>query len=121
MPAATRESCRSRTICEAWHSTQTAVLGDSVELTPGYDIWWSYIPHFIRTPGYVYAYAFGFLFSLAIYNRYLIEGDVADRALLRPAPRRRLRQAGGAGAQRGPRRSRPEVLGRAAWSRSTPC
>lgn len=59
-----------------WLKTQRDVLGDSVEITDGYQIWWSYIPHFIRTPGYVYAYAFGFLFSLAIYQRYLKEGDV---------------------------------------------
>lgn len=63
-----------------WLRTQREVLGDSVEITDGYKIWWSYIPHFIRTPGYVYAYAFGFLFSLAIYQRYLKEGD----ALIKP-------------------------------------
>jgi oligoendopeptidase F len=63
-----------------WLKTQREVLGDSVEITDGYKIWWSYIPHFIRTPGYVYAYAFGFLFSLAIYQRYLKEGD----ALIEP-------------------------------------
>lgn len=63
-----------------WLKTQREVLGDSVEISDGYKIWWSYIPHFIRTPGYVYAYAFGFLFSLAIYQRYLKEGD----ALIEP-------------------------------------
>lgn len=62
-------------ITDMWHKTQTDVLGDGVEVTEGYDIWWSYVPHFIRTPGYVYAYAFGFLFSLAIYQRYLEVGD----------------------------------------------
>lgn len=62
-------------ISAMWRKTQTAVLGDAVELTEGYNIWWSYIPHFIRTPGYVYAYAFGFLFSLAIFNRYLTDGE----------------------------------------------
>ncbi|HEX2054690.1 MAG TPA: M3 family oligoendopeptidase [Actinomycetota bacterium] len=62
-------------ISEFWLRTQKDVLGDSVEITDGYKIWWSYIPHFIRTPGYVYAYAFGFLFSLAIYQRYLKEGE----------------------------------------------
>lgn len=67
-------------ISALWRKTQTAVLGEAVELTDGYGIWWSYIPHFIRTPGYVYAYAFGFLFSLAIYNRYLNEGE----ALIEP-------------------------------------
>ena len=35
----------------------------------GYGPWWSYIPHFTGTPGYVYAYAYGYLFSLAIYRR----------------------------------------------------
>lgn len=62
-------------ISQMWHKTQADVLGEGVEITEGYDIWWSYIPHFIRTPGYVYAYAFGFLFSLAIYQRYLEVGD----------------------------------------------
>ena len=51
------------------------MFGDSVEVTNGYRSWWSYIPHFIGVPGYVYAYAFGYLFSLAIYRRYLDEGD----------------------------------------------
>ena len=67
-------------ISAMWLKTQRDVLGDSVEISDGYKIWWSYIPHFIRTPGYVYAYAFGFLFSLAIYQRYLKEGE----ALIEP-------------------------------------
>ena len=59
-----------------WYETQHAMLGDAVEITDGYkDAWWSYIPHFIRSPGYVYAYAFGCLFSLAIYQKYQREGD----------------------------------------------
>ncbi len=49
-------------------------MGDSVGLD-GYTPWWSYIPHFTNAPGYVYAYAFGYLFSLAIYRRYVLEGD----------------------------------------------
>lgn len=58
-----------------WLEAQKDVLGDAVEITDGYRIWWSYIPHFIRTPGYVYAYAFGFMFSLAIYQRFIREGE----------------------------------------------
>jgi oligoendopeptidase F len=50
--------------------TQTAMFQDSVTLTEDYSIWWSYIPHFIHTPGYVYAYAFGELMVLALYARY---------------------------------------------------
>jgi len=58
-----------------WMATQTAMYGDSVTLTEGYRRWWSYIPHFVHTPGYVYAYAFGELLVLALYARYLDEGD----------------------------------------------
>jgi oligoendopeptidase F len=60
---------------ELWGDTQTAVLGDSVELTEGYHTWWSYIPHFIATPGYVYAYAYGQLLALSVYARYRSQGD----------------------------------------------
>ncbi|MGM0589974.1 MAG: M3 family oligoendopeptidase [Bacteroidota bacterium] len=53
-----------------WRETQEALYGDSVTLTEEYDIWWSYIPHFLHTPGYVYAYAFGELLVLALYEAY---------------------------------------------------
>ncbi len=53
-----------------WMDTQRAMFGDSVTLTDDYGLWWSYIPHFIGSPGYVYAYAFGELLVLALYARY---------------------------------------------------
>jgi oligoendopeptidase F len=53
-----------------WLDTQRAMFTDSVSLTADYGLWWSYIPHFINTPGYVYAYAFGELLVLALYARY---------------------------------------------------
>jgi oligoendopeptidase F len=59
---------------ELWLETQTAMFEDSVDID-GYGIWWSYIPHFMSTPGYVYAYAYGFLFALAIFRRYEQEGE----------------------------------------------
>jgi len=62
-------------ISELWSEEQRRMLGEAVEVTDGYGIWWSYVPHFIQTPGYVYAYSFGYLFSLAIYRRYLDEGE----------------------------------------------
>ena len=62
-------------ISELWRLEQERMLGDAVEVTEGYGIWWSYVPHFIAVPGYVYAYSFGYLFSLAIYRRYLDEGE----------------------------------------------
>jgi oligoendopeptidase F len=62
-------------LAELWVAEQARVSGEAVELTEGYRTWWSYIPHFVFLPGYVYAYAFGYLFSMAIYQRYLEEGD----------------------------------------------
>ena len=55
---------------DLWISSQSDMLGDSVELTEGYRSWWSYIPHFIGTPGYVYAYAYGQLLALSVYQLY---------------------------------------------------
>jgi oligoendopeptidase F len=60
---------------ELWYQTQHAMLGDSVEVTDNYRCWWSYIPHFIGTPGYVYAYAYGQLLALSVYARYEEEGS----------------------------------------------
>jgi oligoendopeptidase F len=62
-------------ISELWVETQSAMVGDSVELTDGYARWWSYIPHFVNTPGYVYAYAYGQLFALSVYRLYTERGD----------------------------------------------
>jgi oligoendopeptidase F len=61
-------------ISDLWEESQAELLGDAVELTPGYRGWWSYVPHFISTPGYVYAYAYGQLLALAVYGRYEEEG-----------------------------------------------
>jgi oligoendopeptidase F len=59
---------------ELWAETQTAMLGPAVEITDGYRSWWSYIPHFIATPGYVYAYAFGQLLALSVYAQFEAQG-----------------------------------------------
>ncbi len=59
---------------ELWAQTQEELLGDSVEVTDNYHCWWSYIPHFIGSPGYVYAYAYGQLLALSVYERYREEG-----------------------------------------------
>jgi oligoendopeptidase F len=62
-------------IAELWTASQAEMFGDAVEMTDGYRMWWSYIPHFINTPGYVYAYAYGQLLALSVYGRYLEEGQ----------------------------------------------
>jgi len=58
---------------ELWIDGQQRMLGD-VDLT-GYETWWSYIPHYVVSPGYVYAYAYGYLFSLAIFRKWEREGE----------------------------------------------
>jgi oligoendopeptidase F len=62
-------------IGELWAESQTELLGDAVEVTDGYRSWWSYVPHFIGSPGYVYAYAYGQLLALAVYGRYEEQGE----------------------------------------------
>jgi oligoendopeptidase F len=60
---------------ELWAQTQEELFGDSVEVTDGYRSWWSYVHHFTGAPGYVYAYAYGQLLALSVYQRYLDEGE----------------------------------------------
>ena len=60
---------------ELWLDTQTDLLGDAVDLHDDYSLWWSYVPHFIDTPGYVYAYAYGHLLALSVYRRYEEAGE----------------------------------------------
>jgi oligoendopeptidase F len=61
-------------ICDSWVEAQSELFGDAVEITEGYRMWWSYVPHFINTPGYVYAYAYGQLLALSVYSRYVEQG-----------------------------------------------
>jgi len=62
-------------IGELWADSQAELFGDEVDVTPGYRTWWSYVPHFINTPGYVYAYAYGQLLALSVYQRYREEAE----------------------------------------------
>jgi oligoendopeptidase F len=63
------------TIGEIWLQTQTELFGESVSVSEDYGLWWSYVPHFINAPGYVYAYAYGHLLALSAYRRYRDEGE----------------------------------------------
>ena len=69
-----RASSRSSASRSSGSRRRAQMFGDSVDID-GYGTWWSYIPHFMSTPGYVYAYAYGFLFALAIFRRYEQEGE----------------------------------------------
>ena len=57
-------------IGEIWMEVQGESLGPSVRLGPGYETYWSYIPHFIHSPFYVYAYAFGDCLVNSLYAVY---------------------------------------------------
>ena len=61
-------------MAELWLEAQAGLFGDSVGVD-GYDDWWSYIPHFASSPGYVYAYAYGYLFALSVFRLYELQGD----------------------------------------------
>jgi oligoendopeptidase F len=62
-------------LSDLWLESQKAMFGDAVTLGDHYRTWWSYIPHFLHTPGYVYSYAFGELLVLSLYRIYKQEGD----------------------------------------------
>jgi len=57
-----------------WLDANRPMFGDSVRLREDYGWWWLYIPHFVHSPFYCYAYAFGELLVLALVRRYDEEG-----------------------------------------------
>jgi oligoendopeptidase F len=69
-------------LCEIWLSVQDESLGPAIELKPGYETFWAYIPHFIHSPFYVYAYAFGDCLVNSLYAVYeKAEQGFAERYL----------------------------------------
>ena len=59
---------------EYWQREVQAMFGDSVELGDEHKLWWSYISHFIAAPFYVYAYSFGELLVLSLYQQAKVGG-----------------------------------------------
>ena len=62
-------------LCEMWLERNRGQYGDAVELPEGYRLGWSYIPHFINTRFYTYAYAFAHLASLVLYATWREQGE----------------------------------------------
>lgn len=60
----------SERIGDIWRAVQGESLGPSVELGPGYEVFWAYVPHFVHSPFYVYAYAFGDCLVNSLYAVY---------------------------------------------------
>lgn len=61
-------------ISACWQAEVQKMFGDSLTLTDDHSAWWSYVEHFVHTPGYVYAYAYGNLLALSIFRRYQESG-----------------------------------------------
>ncbi|MBA5802517.1 M3 family oligoendopeptidase [Rhizobium changzhiense] len=57
-------------IGELWLSVQSESLGPAINISEGYETYWAYIPHFIHSPFYVYAYAFGDCLVNSLYAVY---------------------------------------------------
>lgn len=70
-----RGELEARDFNEHWLATQQEMFGDACQISQDYTHWWSYIPHFLHTPGYVYAYAFGELLVLSLYAKYQTMGS----------------------------------------------
>ncbi|MGI2031152.1 M3 family oligoendopeptidase [Rhizobium panacihumi] len=60
----------AKQIGELWLSVQEESLGPAIRISEGYETWWTYIPHFIHSPFYVYAYAFGDCLVNSLYAVY---------------------------------------------------
>ena len=59
---------------DLWWQENARLYGDAVEMIPAYRWGWSYIPHFVHSRFYCYAYVFGELLVLALYQRYQDDG-----------------------------------------------
>jgi oligoendopeptidase F len=62
-------------LCGLWLEEQEKLFGDSVEMIPAYRWGWAYIAHFVHSRFYCYSYSFGELLTLALFQRYLDEGE----------------------------------------------
>jgi oligoendopeptidase F len=65
----------SERIGELWMEVQGESLGPAIKFHPGYEVFWSYIPHFVHSPFYVYAYAFG---DCLVNSLYAVYENAAD-------------------------------------------
>src|SRR5690606_7702066 len=61
---------RLEEINKFWLDVQSESLGPGIKLNEGYEVFWTYIPHFIHSPFYVYAYAFGDCLVNSLYAQY---------------------------------------------------
>ncbi|NPA74271.1 MAG: M3 family oligoendopeptidase [Epsilonproteobacteria bacterium] len=67
---AKQNELKAEDFSEIWMEENQKMFPKDMRFSKGYEIWWSYIPHFIHTPFYCYAYSYGQLLVLAIYALY---------------------------------------------------
>ena len=67
---AKKDELNTTQLSDIWQSENAKMFGNSLKLTKNYALWWSYIPHFIHSPFYCYAYSYGQLLSLALFGLY---------------------------------------------------
>lgn len=66
-------------INQLWRNSQEKMFGDAIILTDDYDNWWMYISHFVATPFYVYAYAFGELLAFGFLEKIKNNAEFVDK------------------------------------------
>ena len=93
-----------------WQEEIGAMFGDSLTLGEDHRMWWSYVGHFIGSPFYVYAYSFGELLALALFQKSKEEGSAFVDRYLDVLRRGGERDAAGADGSSGNRPRRPRVL-----------
>ena len=84
---------------EIWLDVQSESLGPAIRLGPDYETFWTYIPHFIHSPFYVYAYAFGDCLVNSLYAVYEARRERLPGEVFRHAEGRRHQAAQGAAAR----------------------
>jgi oligoendopeptidase F len=73
-------------LCNIWLEVQAGKLGPAIDLRPGYEVFWTYIPHFIHSPFYVYAYAFGDCLVNSLYAVYERANEDSPSAIWKCSP-----------------------------------
>ncbi|MFC3847738.1 M3 family oligoendopeptidase [Helicobacter baculiformis] len=76
---ATQEELKAQDFDTIWQEENAKMFGKSLKLTKNYARWWSYIPHFIHSPFYCYAYSYGQLLVLALFGLYRQQNTPAER------------------------------------------
>ena len=94
-------------IAAIWMQVQRESLGPAFDFSEDYGVYWAYIPHFVHSPFYVYAYAFGDCLVNALYGVYRDGGRRLRAEIPRPAEGRRHAAAQGAAGALRARRLRP--------------